>query len=263
MTYLPIKYKITGIKCLADDIKLFYVKSNLNPMPGQFIEVSLPGIGEIPLASCTFDKNNINLLVRNVGIVTSKLFSLKNKDSIFIRGPYGKGWPLNELKEKDLFIIAGGTGIAPVTSLIEYIEKNKKDFRKISIYFGFRSKEYILLKEKINSWKKKFKLIISLDEKAKGYETGHLPNIIEKTRLNAENSVALMCGPEIMMSSSTKALNKIGLANNKIFWSLERRMECAIGNCGRCLIQDVYVCKDGPVFRYDKIKPKLENEQSN
>lgn len=260
-SYLIKKYEITGAKTLTPGVKLLRVKSNMNPLPGQFIEVSLPGLGECPLASCSFNSEYIDILLRNAGPLTSKISELKKGDSLYIRGPYGKGFPL-DLEKKDIILAAGGTGIAPVTSFIDYIEKNREKFGSIQIYFGFRDADYILLKERIEKWKKKFNVFVTLDKKCKGYPQGFINQIIEKQHPKTENSIAFICGPEIMMESITKSLKKLGMKNNEIFWSMERRMECAFGNCGRCMIQDVYVCKDGPVFNYAFIKKRLENEQS-
>jgi sulfite reductase subunit B len=264
MSYLSKPYKITEIKTFTDDIKLFRIKCNLNPSPGQFIEVSIPGVGECPLASCSYNKGYVDLLTKNAGNVTSAIFKLSKNEPVLIRGPYGKGFPIKELKNNNLIMIAGGTGIAPVTSLIDYVEKNRKDFKEVFIYFGFRDEKHILLKDKIKEWKNKFKMYTGLseDNKSTEYEKGFIQEIIEKHKPKTEKTVALLCGPEIMMDAVTKELNKLGLKNDKIYWSMERRMECGFGSCGRCQIQDLYVCKDGPVFRYDIIKPRIENEQS-
>jgi len=267
MTYLSKPYKITEVKNIVENVRLFKIKSNLNPEPGEFIEVSIPGFGECPLASCSYDSKKMDLLVRKAGNVTSKLFDLEKGDEVFVRGAYGRGFPLKELEGKNLILVAGGTGIAPVTSLIEYIEQNQEKFGKVNIYFGFRNQKYILLKERIKRWKKKFEVVVCLDEgKDKDgmkCEKGFIHEAMEKHKPFVENSIALMCGPEIMMKSVTEKLNKFGLEDSDIYWSMERRMECGLGNCNRCLIQDLYVCKDGPVFRYDVIKPRLENENSN
>lgn len=264
MAYLPKKYKIVDVKSYTGDVKLFKVKCNMNPCPGQFIEVSVLGIGEFPLASCVYDKNYLNLLTRNAGNVTSAMFNVKKNSSLFIRGPYGNGFPLNKLKKKNLVLVAGGTGIAPITSLINYVEQNRKDFGEVFIYFGFRDEKNILLDERIKEWKKKFKLFIGLSSDADShkYEKGYVNEIMEKHKPDIKNTVALLCGPEAMMEGVTKELNSLGIGDNKIYWSLERRMECGFGSCGRCQIQDLYVCKDGPIFRYDVIKPRLNNENS-
>lgn len=260
--YLPKKYKIKSVKKMTDDVKLLRVSSKMNPLPGQFIEVSIPGIGECPLASCSYNEDYIDILLRNAGNTTAEIFKLKAGDEIYIRGPYGKGFPL-DVDGKDILLTAGGTGIAPVTSFIEYIEKNRKKFGKVRIYFGFRNKDYILLKDKISRWKKKFDIRLTLDQKAPGYLQGFINAIIEKDHPELRNSVAFTCGPEIMMKTITKSLNNLGMKNSDIYWSMERRMECGFGNCGRCMIQDAYVCEDGPVFRYDFIKPRVENEVSS
>lgn len=264
MTYLPKEYKIEKIIKYTEDVKLFRIKCNINPMPGSFFEVSVPGVGECPLASCSYNKNYIDLLTRNAGNVTSKMFQLRKNDKVFIRGPYGKGFPIEKLKGKNLILVAGGTGIAPVTSMIEYVEKNKKNFGDVFIYFGFRNEDYILLKERIDKLKRMFNVFVCLsdDLSCKNYEKGFVHEIVKKNKPKLKNTVAVMCGPDVMMEAVTRELNKMGLKNNNLYWSLERRMECAFGSCGRCQIQDVYVCRDGPVFRYDKIKQKLDNEKS-
>jgi len=269
MTYKPNPYKIKKIEQITPDVKLLKIKCNLNPKPGQFIQVSVPGIGECPLASCSYNKKFIDLLTKNAGNVTSSIFQLNTKNRIFIRGPYGNGYPIKKFEGNHLILAAGGTGIAPVTSLINYIEQNRKKFKDIYIYFGFRNREYILLKERIQNWKNKFNITICLDQDDNTgklrCEKGFIHNIMRKhkTRFKLPNAIAILCGPEVMMDSISKTLNKLNIPDERIYWSMERRMECGLGNCNRCLIQDLYVCKDGPVFRYDIIKPRLINENSN
>ena len=260
--YMPKKFKIKSVKKYTNDVNLFKVKCNLSPKPGTFLEVSIPGVGECPLASCSYDNKYVELLTRNVGKVTSAMFNLDAGDSIQIRGPYGKGFPLEKLKGKNLIMVAGGTGIAPITSMINYVEKNRKNYGKVWIYFGFRNERCILLNDRIEKWKEKFHLHVGLtqDKETHKYEKGFINEIMEKHKPKTKNTVALLCGPEGMMETVTEELHKLGITNNKVYWSLERRMECGFGSCGRCQIQDVYVCKDGPIFRYDIIKPRLNNE---
>ncbi len=265
MSYQPIPHKISSIKSYTPDVKLFRIKCKLNPCPGTFLEVSIPGIGECPLASCSYNKNYLELLTKNAGNVTSAIFNLKKNDTILIRGPYGHGFSTEELKDKNLILIAGGTGIAPITSMINYIEQNRKCFKKIFIYFGFRNEECILLEERIKKWEKEFNVFIGLsnDPNCHKHEKGFINEIMEKHKPTVENTTALLCGPGGMMEAATKELNKLGIPNKNIYWSLERRMECAFGSCGRCQIQDLYVCKDGPIFQYSKIKSRLDNENSS
>ncbi|MCF7910285.1 FAD/NAD(P)-binding protein [Candidatus Pacearchaeota archaeon] len=264
MTYQIKDYKITNTKPYTKNVKLFRVKTKLSPLPGQFFQLSIPGIGECPLASCSYNSEYIDILVRNAGNVTSSLFKLKKEEKVWLRGPYGKGFPIEELQGKNIILIAGGTGIAPVTSLINYIEQNKKQFKDIKIFFGFKDEKNILLKERIKKWQEKFKVKICLEKTSnKKYFKGFVNQTIKNQKNILKNSAAVLCGPEIMMEAVTQELKNKGLKESEIYWSMERRMECAIGSCGRCLIQDVYTCKDGPVFRYDFIKPRLNAEKNS
>jgi anaerobic sulfite reductase subunit B len=266
--FIPKSYEIQKIIKYTPDVKLLKVRCNLNPLPGQFIEVSVPGIGECPLASCSYDPKSVDMLIKNVGNVTSAIFQLEKNNKIFIRGPYGKGFPFNKFKGKNLILIAGGTGIAPITSMISYILKNKKEFKKIKIYLGFRDEKHILLKERIKNWKEKLDVTITLDkllEKSDNLKctTGFIQDIITNIDFDTKKTVALLCGSEIMMQCATDKLLSLGIPKTKIYWSLERRMECGFGSCNRCLIQDVYVCREGPIFRYYFIKSRLDNENSS
>jgi len=265
MSYDSKKYKIIEAREETEDAKFLRVKCNLNPAPGQFFQASIPGIGECPLASCSYDKEYLEILVKCAGSLTNKICKLKKGDFIWIRGNYGNGFPLDKLEGKNIILIAGGTGLAPIASFLDYINKNTKKLGNVSAYFGFRDEKHILVKEKLSKWRKKFKIVVCLDKKTEknNYEEGFVNQVIQRTRLKVNNSLAFLCGPEAMMKSVTETLNNLGMKNNNIYWSMERRMECGFSSCGRCMIQDVYVCKDGPVFRYDKIKPKLDNEESS
>lgn len=263
MIFEPKACKVESIRKYTEDIRLLKVRTNMKIMPGQFFEVSVLGQGECPLASCSYDEKYSDILLRKVGNVTASIFRLEKGQEIYIRGPYGKGYEIEKLRGKDIVLVAGGTGIAPVTSLIEYITKNRKDFGRITIFFAFRDEEHILLMERMKKWQKNFELHLCLDKKGNKIksEVGRVSDIIEKYKPKAENSSVVLCGPEPMMEEVTKKLNLFGFEDNKIYWNMERRMECAIGSCGRCLLGDLYVCKDGPVFSYDKIKEKIQNEK--
>ena len=261
-SYASKKCKIKNIKGFTEDVKLFEVECSMCPNPGQFFEVMVPEVGEGPFASCSCEDKMVEILMRRVGKVTTEIFKKGEGDSMWVRGPYGKGFPIGELEGKNIIMVAGGTGIAPITSMISYIEQNRKDFGKVYIYFGFRDEEHVLLEKRIARWKKEFHLNVGLshDPDAHKYEKGYINEIMEKHRPPIEHTVALLCGPEGMMKAVTDELNDIGITNSKVYWSMERRMECAFGSCGRCQLQDLYVCKDGPVFRYDIVKPRLDNE---
>jgi anaerobic sulfite reductase subunit B len=261
-SYASKEYKIKNIKQYTENVKLFQVECSMCPKPGQFFEVMVPGVGEGPFASCSCEDKMVEILMRSVGKVTTEIFKKRVGDSMWIRGPYGKGFSIEELKGKNIIMVAGGTGIAPITSMIHYIEQNRSDFGKVYIYFGFRDEEHVLLEKRIDRWKKEFHLNVGLsrDPDAHKYEKGYINEIMERHKPPVDHTVALLCGPEGMMKSVTDELNHLGIINSKVYWSMERRMECAFGSCGRCQLQDLYVCKDGPVFRYDVVKPRLDNE---
>jgi anaerobic sulfite reductase subunit B len=259
---IPKKYEITKVEKNSEDVNLYRVNYKENPSPGTFIEVGIPGTGESPITTCSYSKDHLDLLIKNAGKVTNEIFKLKKGDSIWIRGPYGTGFPISDLKGKTLIMIAGGTGVATLASMIEYVEENRSDFEEIIIYFSFRNDENILLDKKIDRWEKKFNMHIGLsrDKDPEEYEKGKLTEIIDRHKPDTENSMVLICGPEGLMKVATDKLNELGVPNRNIFWSMERRMECAIGECGRCQLQELYVCEDGPIIRYDIVKPRLENE---
>ncbi|MEM4330862.1 MAG: hypothetical protein QW273_02540 [Candidatus Pacearchaeota archaeon] len=258
----PKKYRIKMIKSYTPEVKLFRIETNINPLPGQFFQLSILGYGECPLASCSFNKNYVDVLVRKVGNVTSAMFNyLRKGDYVFLRGPYGKGYDLKEIGDKNMILIGGGSGIAPIASLIEYCLQNKKYYERIKVFFGFKNEESILLKDRIKKWSKKIKIKVFIDPQNKKteYEQGYIQDILKKEEIE-ESQLFIMCGPELMMKSATDYLVSKGIKERNIFWNMERRMECAIGSCGRCLIQDLYVCKDGPVFSYELLKERLTKE---
>ena len=259
--YLPKELKIESVKKMTEDTSLFRLKNTLNeiPLPGEFVEASIFGIGESPISICNYESTHIELLIRNVGNVTNKLFNLKQKEKMLIRGPYGTGYPMNELKNKDLVIIAGGTGIAPPRSVIQYLLKNKKKYKNVSIFLGFRSFKDILFHEEINEWKKHFKVYITIDQKDKNWngDVGVITNLLDKYKIPKKPKFVL-CGPPIMIKFVIKNLIAKKYSDSDMYISFERNMKCGIGKCGHCMIHGKYVCTDGPVFRYDLSKSFTE-----
>lgn len=252
-SYQPKEAKIESVKKLTNDTYLFRLKNNLGEiLPGQFVEASVLGIGESPISVCNYEDSFIELLIRDVGSVTSHLCRLKAKDKMLIRGPYGTGYPMEELKNNKVTIIAGGTGVAPPRSVIQYIQKNKSSYKELEIYFGFRSYEDILFSEDIKEWKKDFKIHISLDHESKEWDgdVGVITNLLEKYKIDKKSKMVL-CGPPIMIKFVTEKLENL---DSDIFISFERNMKCGVGKCGHCMIHGKYVCTDGPVFRYDVSK---------
>jgi len=253
--YLPKKAKITAISNECEGIKTFRINKSMKHEPGQFIEISVLGIGECPISICSSPANYIDLCIRDVGNVTHSIHNLKKGDSVFIRGPYGHGYPMKEMEGKNLIVIGGGTGTAPLRSVMEHIEKNRKKYKKVQVFLGFRSSDDILFKNDMKRWKNIFDLNITVDKADKKWKgpVGVVTKLLDSASLNKDAEV-ITCGPPIMIKFAIESLKKKGFNDNQIYVSLERLMHCGIGKCGHCMIENRYVCKDGPVFRQDYAK---------
>ena len=230
--------------------------------PGQFMMIGVFGIGESAISISNVEKNYfIDTTIRNVGNVTSKIFNMKEGDFIGMRGPYGTGWPLEKTKGKDILIVAGGMGIAPLRGVINYINNNRKEYDDFEIIYGARSPEDMIFKYEFKKWKKIKNCTLhltadSITRKAPfECRTGLVTSCFPMMKTHHRNAIAFICGPEIMMRYVAKCLETIGYADKQIYLSLERRMKCGIGKCGHCQIGTKYVCKDGPIFNYADIKP--------
>ncbi|MEW5907922.1 MAG: FAD/NAD(P)-binding protein [Patescibacteria group bacterium] len=270
--YLPTIVKITKIEEHSPTVKLFRLEKkkgefakNANGLvfvPGQFVLVGKIGYGEAPFGPCSspYEDKYIEIAVRKTGAVTNHLHSLKEKEEIALRGPYGKGFPLDFIEGKDLVAVTGGCGIPPIASLMEYIIKNniknKEKFGRIYLLYGARSPEEILMKNKIEEWKKEgINIILTIDKPAPGWNghIGFVTDLVKEIKIDEANACATMCGPGPMMDALEKVLRPLGISDRRIFVSMERKMQCGIGKCQHCTTGDKYVCLDGPVFYYDQI----------
>jgi len=255
------KYEIITKEKTGPAIYNFVLSGQLNFSPGQFIQAGIPHIGEATFAPCSDpdQKNSFELCVRGCGSTTDAITKLLPEDFLNIRGPYGNGWPIEKLKKKDIILVAGGMGLIPLRPLIFKLLKNKRSFNKISLFGGFRTKEHVLFEADLVKWKKSIDINIYLEQLTNDsfYNHGLITEPLEKMKINTKKSIALICGPEVMVPFVTKALSERGLPDDQIYLSYERRMECGIGICQHCSIGKYLVCKDGPVFRYDQIKEEL------
>ncbi len=229
---------------------------------GQFGEYSLFGEGESTfcIASSPTRKDYIECSFKKVGKVTSALTKLDVGDVIGFRGPYGNYFPIEEMKGKNVLFIAGGIGLAPVRCVIWNALDLRKDFGDITIVYGARSVADLVYKRELDEWQNMndVRTIVTVDpggqtDDWKG-EIGFVPAIVEKVAPKSENTVAVVCGPPIMIKFTIPVLTKLGFADENIFTTLENRMKCGFGKCGRCNVGNVYVCKDGPVFTYEQLK---------
>lgn len=226
---------------------------------GQFYEFSLPGVGEAPFSVSYIGDGFIEMTVRKAGRVSEAMYNLEAKDKVFLRGPYGMAFPLEEFLGQELAVIAGGTGAAPVRAIIRKIEEGKLKVNKLKILLGFRDSENILFKDEIKRWQEKFSCRLSLDYPPddwtglKGFINQHL----DKLKLS-NSSKAVVVGPAAMIRFVADELMEEGLDAGSIWVSLERLMQCGIGKCGHCRIQAKYVCCDGPVFNYKTAKDLID-----
>jgi len=258
--YKPKFVKIMKIEEMTSDIRLFRVDFKCRHRPGQFVEIFLPHYGEAPMSICSCSTQHLEMAIRAVGNVSNAVHKLNVGDTIGIRGPYGNGYDMKSLKGKHLYIIGGGTGVAPLRGIIKYAEQHPKDFASVNIFMGFRNPEQVFFKEDIELWQRMFNVYLTVDQPSKAWRhcCGVITTLLEIQKLINENGVAMTCGPPVMIKFVIKSLNAAGFRNDQIFMSLERLMRCGIGKCGHCMVSNLYVCKDGPVFRYDQVQDKKE-----
>jgi sulfhydrogenase subunit gamma (sulfur reductase) len=265
--YLPNLAEITDIRQETPDVKTFKLRfkneatgASFDYKPGQFVEFSVFGEGEAPfcLANSPTRKPGIECSVKRMGKVTQALHELNIGDTIGIRGPYGNGFPLAELKNKNLLFVAGGIGLAPLRSLINYCLDNRDDFKAMTIVNGARTSKDLVYKAEYEAWKgaKDTQLHLTVDCNEDNWTcmVGVVPKILEQLKPACQDSVAIVCGPPIMIKYTLPVLLKLGFCPESILTTLEMKMKCGLGKCGRCNMGNLYICKDGPVFSYAQLK---------
>lgn len=255
--YMPFLSEILNVKKHTEIEYTFRMNYDGKVNPGQFFEVSIPKYGECPISVSGIGEGFIELTIRRVGKVTNEIFESYKGDHLFLRGPYGNGFELEQYEAKDLVIIAGGTGISPVRGVIEYFSTNSKKRKHMSLIAGFKSPHDILFRDDFERWKETMDLVLTVDEAEDTYDgkigmvTKYIPQLNHK---NFGEVNAIVVGPPAMMRFSVDALLKTGFQEKQIWVSYERKMCCGIGKCGHCKINDTYVCLDGPVYPYTKGK---------
>lgn len=265
--YLPARGKLTRIEELSENVRLFRFKKvkglfarnheGLTFTPGQFVMAGVWGHGEAPfgvLSSPTED-SFMEILVRRVGTVTSALHRLKEGDELTIRGPYGNGFPVGFFENKDVVMVSGGCGIPPIAALVEYIIRHRERFGRVYLLYGAATPDDILAKERLDLWGKYINILLTVDRPDKDWKghVGLVSEMVKDIEINPLNAVATMCGPGPMMTALETILRPLGIADRRIYVSLERRMQCGIGKCQHCITGDSYVCLDGPVYNFDQI----------
>jgi NAD(P)H-flavin reductase len=242
-------------------------KGDLGHKPGQFAEISIPGIGEAPISvsSSPLKKGSFDMVIRNVGKVTDALHKLRAGDTVGVRGPFGTHFPMEECKGKDLLFIAGGIGLVPLRSAINYALENRKDYGTIFILFGCTDPSVRLFIDELAKWSSSGDALFmeTVDRPGShawngnvGVITTLLPKV--KNRIRAASTKAFIVGPPVMYKFVIIELRKLGFADNDIIVSLERRMKCGVGKCGHCQIDHLYVCQEGPVFTLASVANLVE-----
>ena len=269
---LPMLGVVTEIRVDTPDIKTFRVEALeggkcFEHMPGQCAMLSIPGVGEamFSITSSPTVKEYQEFSIKKCGCLTSWLHQMDVGQQITIRGPYGRPFPVdNELKGRDLLFIAGGVGLAPLHSVINYVLDKRDSYGKVDVVYGSRSKEDLLDLEEIQTrWmdpKNDIDVHLTIDRAQEGWD-GHVafvPTYVKELGFDP-NKTVLVCGPPIMIKFVLQALTELGFEKTQIYTTMELRMKCGVGKCGRCNIGDKYVCKDGPVFRFDELG-ELPNE---
>ena len=250
-TLIPHVGIITDIRTETPDVKTFRVNSPeggklFEHMPGQCAMVCVPGVGEAMFS------------IKRCGVLTDHLHSMNVGDEIMVRGPYGNNFPVDtELKGKNLLFIAGGIGLAPLRSVINYCLDNRDDYGTIDILYGSRSADDLVQRKEIEEvWMKTpgVNVHLTIDRPQEGWDghVGFVPSYLKELNFDT-NKVALLCGPPIMIKFCLQGLKELGFSNEQVYTTLELRMKCGVGKCGRCNIGTQYVCKDGPVFRFDQV----------
>ena len=238
-----------------------------NTQPGQFNMIYAFGIGEIPVSVSSAPSNGEPLThtVRSVGTVTEALGRFAVGDELGIRGPFGRGWPLDRAEGRDVVVVAGGIGLSPLRPAIYQMLADRDRYGRIAVVFGTRTPDDILHQKDLEAWSARLDVDVSVTvDYAAGNWRGHVgvvTRLIPRLGLDPDNAIAFVCGPEIMMRFSVAELRKLGVKDEAVYLSMERNMKCAVGFCGHCQYGPHFVCRDGPVFPYPQIAPLFRKSE--
>ncbi|MBN1405856.1 MAG: FAD/NAD(P)-binding protein [Candidatus Omnitrophica bacterium] len=260
--YRPIETEVLEVITETPSIKTLRLKpkEQIHFRAGQFIELTIPGEGEAPFtpSSRPSVKDMMEVTIMKVGKVTEKIHQLKKGDTVGLRGPFGKGYPIDEFKGKEVLVVGGGCGFAPLRSLMYALFDISGELKKLFFRGGCKTPRELIYRDETQSWTKRpdlnMKLTVDVgDDSWKGH-VGLVTTILDDVGMDYSCGIAIVCGPPIMMKFATLKLLDMGFKEDKIYLSMEKNMSCGIGKCGHCRIGIYYACKDGPVFKYSQIK---------
>lgn len=232
--------------------------------PGQFNMLYAFGVGEAAISLSGDPEKNESIVhtIRAVGSVTNALNRLKAGDALGVRGPYGTGWPLAAARDKDLVVVSGGLGLAPLRPVLYHVLANRGDFGRVALLHGVRSPEDHLFADELDRWSRSPELNVHLaatkGDRSWRWRIGVVTALFDSVEIDSSRTIALVCGPDVMIRFAERELAKRGVGDDSQFVSLERNMQCAAGFCGHCQFGPSFVCMDGPVFRLDRIRPFLD-----
>ncbi len=271
--YKPEMAQLVDVEQMTALEKLFRIQlpedQTLGHDPGQFVMLSILGIGEAPISitsSPSRSNGDFELCVRQVGNVTNALHAMEPGSKVGIRGPFGKGFPIDEMRGKDVLFAPGGLGLAPLRSLINQVLDERDDFERVMILYGAKRRSELLFRDELNQWVERddVECLLTVDCEDEGEEwdpgqpltcnIGVITTLFPEIEIDAQNTIAITCGPPIMYRFVLMEMLDKGIPESNIYLSLERRMKCGVGKCGHCQINNLYCCQDGPVFNYADIK---------
>lgn len=265
--YRPWSARITSITPLTEKETLFElriiddrVREAFRHRPGQFVCVSVFGVGEAPISISSSPSKSgfIEICVRLAGDVTRALHQMQCGDIVGVRGPYGRSFPFEKMIGHDVLLVAGGLGIAPLRSLINYVHDERSEFGNVTIIYGSKAPDEIMFREQFEMWSHRpdFDFYLTIDKPHPDWDgkVGLVTEAFKTLEINPDNTYGAICGPPVMYRFVVEEMAKKGISYDRIFMSFERHMKCGMGRCGHCQIGHQYVCLDGPVFNYWEAK---------
>jgi len=266
---LPHLYRVTDVGKETPDTFTLTLKSAEGPngsifQPGQFSMLWVFGVGELPISISgdPAEQDRLVYTVRSVGQATHALVSRRVGESVGVRGPLGTSWPKALARDRDVIVVAGGIGLAPLRPMIYEVLRHRQDYGRLVVLYGARSPRDLLYRKELTAWARhgETQVLATVDYGGLGWRghVGVVTTLFKYARLQPDRSLAMVCGPEIMMRFVTQELQNQGLSRDHIYLSVERNMKCGVGLCGHCQYGPHFICKDGPVFSYERIRPLLE-----
>jgi len=263
--YLPKPARIVRSTAVTARERLFEVRfedgARLSHTPGQFVEVSVLGVGESPISvssSPTRSADGFEMCIRKVGNVTTALHNLPAGSPVGIRGPFGRGFPVKDMEGFDILFVAGGLGLVPLRSLIDNVVDNREKFGRLRLCYGSRTPSDMLFPDDLARWASTegFSVETTVDVAEAGWNgnVGAIPRLLSGNKVDRARTIAVIVGPPVMFRFVIRAVLNAGVSESRIFMSLERRMKCGLGKCGHCQIDGIYVCQSGPVYPYTDVR---------